>query len=245
MIGLGNSKIFMKIAIMTIVVILIFGMSALAAFADESDRMPDLEGDRGNLTISVIYHDDDKAIPVRGVHLEATRVASMEVDGGAVTYSLMEPYDGHKIKLEGMTAEESNKIAKILDKEAESIKTRHSVKVTNSSGQVYFSDLELGMYLIRQVYSSSEAKEYETLEPFLVMIPMIGEGNQWIYNVDIEPKPLLTALPKVSKTEPPSKPNQNTRTEDKFNLLLVTVGLIASAIIIIVILARRRVTLKS
>lgn len=53
-------------------------------------------------------------------------------------------------------------------------------KKTDSNGKVSFTDLAQGMYLVEEKDSAS----YGMFSPFLVAIPYMEDGQNWIYDVE-------------------------------------------------------------
>ena len=52
-----------------------------------------------------------------------------------------------------------------------------ATKKTDSNGKVSFTDLPQGMYLVEETDGAS----YGTFSPFLVAIPYMEDGENWIY----------------------------------------------------------------
>jgi len=57
-------------------------------------------------------------------------------------------------------------------------------KKTDKTGIVYFDELRLGLYLVKQ---TNEVEGYSNIDSFLVMIPEV-EDNKWIYDIKSKPK---------------------------------------------------------
>lgn len=74
---------------------------------------------------------------------------------------------------------------------------------TDATGNVRFTDLEQGMYLLVQTTTA----QYGQCEPFLAAVPSSGEGVLWIYDVEADAKGQLlstpTPLPVTGQTETP------------------------------------------
>jgi len=57
-------------------------------------------------------------------------------------------------------------------------------KKTDKTGIVYFDELRLGLYLVKQ---TNEVEGYSNIDSFLVMIPEV-EDNKWVYDITAKPK---------------------------------------------------------
>jgi len=70
---------------------------------------------------------------------------------------------------------------------AEADKERIEAKTTNANGEITFSDLELGRYLVEETNAPENVSD--PADPFLVDLPMLNAaGTGWNYNVHAYPK---------------------------------------------------------
>lgn len=99
------------------------------------------------------------------------------------------------------TASDVQQAARLLQKEAESKLTHSAEAVSDAKGQVAFTGLEHGMYLIVQ----TKTAQYGRCEPFLVGVPYTDENGLWSYQMKVEAKaePLSTPTPTPAPTEEP------------------------------------------
>ncbi len=74
----------------------------------------------------------------------------------------------------------------------------------DADGRAAFQDLKPGIYLF---YQTAAPDGYEVLPPFLVSIPML-DGDRWIFDVDVSPKPPVIPTPPTNPTVPtePTRP---------------------------------------
>ncbi len=224
--------------------ILVFcmGQEVLAA-------QPDLESRTDSLTVKCAVNDEEDETLLSGVGLAVTKVADVVCEDGNVTYTLTDAYAELGIDFAGITASESNEIAKQLAELQDAKGISSDVKVSGTDGIVVFSDLEHGMYLVRQMSSTGMAEEYTTYAPFLVMAPE-PKDEIWNYSVDVYPK---TSVKKVStptppkkttppgKTPPPGKTTGNrVKTGDDTQVMQWSMMMIGAFMIIAAILVRGR-----
>ncbi|MDO4615448.1 MAG: pilin N-terminal domain-containing protein [Lachnospiraceae bacterium] len=218
--------------------ILVFcmGQEVLAA-------QPDLEPRTDSLTVKCVVTDEEEETLLSGVGLTVTKVADAACEDGNVTYTLTDAYADLGIDFTGITASESNKIAKQLAELQDTKGILSDVKVSGTDGIVVFTDLEHGIYLVRQMSSTGMAEEYSSYAPFLVMLPEPKDGG-WNYSVEVYPK---TSVKKVSTPPPPKKttpPGRSTgnkvKTGDDTQVTQWSMMMIGAFMIIAAILVRGR-----
>ncbi len=180
----------------------------LPCISVSADAVPALEDRKGSLVIQCESVDGDKTTKIDGMELAVTRVASVNVDPTlAYYYTLLDDYAESSLVFEGMTASESNEAAKTLAALQDQKGLLGTKKVTAKDGTVSFPDLELGMYLVRQTGRSGTAADYTTIDPFLVMVPMMGDAGAWVYDVTTNPKTtpkkVITPIPTTTVTVTP------------------------------------------
>ncbi len=142
----------------------------------------DLDLDRTgeiNLTIK-----DKKGIaPTRGT-IACIQVARVTRENGDLGYELVNGFEKTGLSLEDfrMGSQSISSLTKEVEKVLPSGAKKQTCKI--SAGKVRFTDLELGLYLIRQ---ESKFKNHESIQSFLVTLPMNGDEG-WIYDVNATPK---------------------------------------------------------
>lgn len=184
-------------AVLTMVVILLTGqgMSVRAS----SDLMPEPEsGRQGTLAVCISRTDEDSVTFIEGVELTIYYVAALNVKNGSAEYVLEPDYTVLAIDFDGMTASDSQKAAKQLAEKAKEVNASGQTAVSGSDGRVRFKGLEQGMYLVVQTGSSKAARDYETISPFLIAVPLAEKsdaGNIWNYDVEADPKTEVVKKP--------------------------------------------------
>lgn len=167
-------------------------LASLCMAAPEEQRMPALEeGKTGTLQVTMKYKDSNTNTDrtMSGVEVKLAQVASVKNEGGFAEYTLLSAYESSKIKLDGLTASESNQAAETLALLADesSVKTA----VSDSTGTVTFEGLEPGMYLVFQKEGANAAYLVDDISTFLVQVPypqIQEQGNVWQYQVEAYPK---------------------------------------------------------
>ncbi|MCD7882232.1 MAG: hypothetical protein LUI87_00770 [Lachnospiraceae bacterium] len=105
--------------VLFLTMLLAFCLTAVAASASESDRMPDIDSSQElSLTVTMTYTDPnletDNVVPMSGVEVRLVQVASLAVNGGSADYTLLETFAGSEIELAGMNASESSEAAEVF-----------------------------------------------------------------------------------------------------------------------------------
>lgn len=173
--------------------VMIAGGTASAA----TDLVPDLDpAQKGTLSVNLAYQEEaeDGSIvdmPVDGASLLLYKVADLTVENGSANYALTADFASTGVKFEGMTASQSNEAAAAMA--SISGVNPGASGVTDEKGNVTFTDLPFGMYMVCENKSAGTgtALETSTMSPFLVMVPGINRGedsNSWIYQVSTYPK---------------------------------------------------------
>ena len=150
-------------------------ISILPVFADTTSNVVDFSK-KGSLSIALSETITDTK--VKGADIVIYKVA----DAYSLDYNLAFDYEDSLEK-----HQEELEDGKITHEILESVKTNKvsNLKgVTNVSGIVSFSELDLGLYLVTQ---SNQVDGYSDMDPFLVMIPQVYD-NQWLYDIEATPK---------------------------------------------------------
>ena len=201
----------MATAMMTaFVLVCLTVMNSMASETDlEKYRMPNLDGSTGTLTVTMKYTDpniesdteNQKVMP--GVVVKLAKIANLAVNGGSADYTLLEAYEGaaavEDISLAGMTVEQSNTLAQVLEPIVSADEKAAGVQeqTTNEEGKAVFSNLEPGMYLVYQDKEANTAHRVDSIATFLISVPypVVSDGdsvetteNAWNYNVEVTPK---------------------------------------------------------
>lgn len=166
---------------------LLCSVMIMTAFAVE---VPDYDR-RGTISVTMTYQ--EKA--VAGGNLTIYRVADVVRDDGSYLFEYTADFAECEIPVEELS---SSRIADELAKIAKKKSIKGITKTINSKGQITFSDVEIGLYLVVQ---SKAAPGYSAVTPFLVSVPR-RENERYIYDVD--------ATPKMDVEPQPTKPTSTT-----------------------------------
>lgn len=152
-------------------------------------------------SVSITVMDNNRA--VSGGSLTLYRVGTITEDGSG--YMLTDDFSSSK---ESLTNPSSAALAKRLAQYAQKQKLSGTTQNINSNGQVTFSDLELGLYLLVQ---DKAASGYQQMAPFLVTVPMLENGG-YVYDVDASPKTEVQKTPSTPSNPTPSNPTRTPTT---------------------------------
>ena len=165
----------MKKYVLMIILTVLVMIQPLAAVADESDRMPDIDVIEKSLTIDFSVQNNEKDIPISGAEISIYKVADLKCEYGSAEYTLLSQYESLKkykdnkdVTFEGMTVSESNQFSKNI---AKLVTDADAVGITDISGKYTFKGLTQGMYLIIETKAYDEADEYEIMDPYIVSVP--------------------------------------------------------------------------
>ncbi len=156
--------------------------------------LPDLT-QKGSIAITMEADTDDGTFAVGGGRMSLRKVAFVVIDNADMHYQYEAAFAEAQPDLEDYASEDfaSDILAFALE---------HTVpgeeKTIDDEGQVRFTELEPGLYLLEQV----EAPEgYSKIKPFAVSVPLKING-QWNYAIDASPKmDFYHALPSTTPEE--------------------------------------------
>ena len=98
--------------------------------------------------------------------------------------------DDRDVTFEGISFSESVSLAKKFAGIAETL-SPVATAVTDGNGMCKFDALAQGMYLVRELSASGDAKKYQLFEPYMISVPLavsVNGVNEWQYDVLSEPK---------------------------------------------------------
>ena len=128
------------------------------------------------------------------------RVAEMYADG---SYERIAPFDRFPVRMHGFTSQKewqdtANTLAAYIT--AEEIPPT-ATKTTNDSGNVLFSELKVGVYLVMGVTTKTDTHTYR-FENFCIFLPRpLSDGRQE-YDIKAKPKSSATPHPEEPKEIP-------------------------------------------
>ena len=166
---------------------MVLSTMTVTAFAAET-KMPTINTTKkGSITINK-YEGSDTSKPLAGVEFTIYKVADLEQSSSnPVELKYKSLIDGVNITRD-TKYEENNEFAKAVNKaiqEKQLSEAGHST--TNTSGQVRFGSLSLGIYLV--VETDAPSQVVNKTANFLVSVPMTNEaGDDWVYDITANPK---------------------------------------------------------
>ena len=181
-----------KLLALLLAAVLVCTMS-LTAFAREA---PDTSR-KGSIQLTI--RQGGTAVP--GGSFTLYQVGALQEEDGNYRFVLTEAFAGSKVSLEEVS---SAQLANTLAAYAKDHKLAGTAKDVDKDGEIAFTGLELGLYLIVQTEAS---KGYEPINPFLVSLPMAEDGK-WNYAVDARPK--VGAYTPTKPDTPPTPPTPPT-----------------------------------
>ena len=209
--------------------------SAVPAMAAEA--VPQPEATKGSLKVSFVLKDTEEGTntAISGATFEITKVADLNWHGGSPEYVLSDGFKDTGVDFNGMTAAESEKAAATFA--GMNIASLASA-TTDRNGSATFAGLDHGIYLVEETAVTGEATDYSTVEPYLVLVPGITDG-EWQYKVVSNPKtePVHKPVPEVPEVPgKPEKPAGSVKTGDDTDVRIY-LGLFLCAATGIIILA--------
>ncbi len=132
--------------------------------------------------ISLTLLDSAQNTPVPGAELTLYKIANISASGNQLKYVPRAEFTDCGLTFEDLSqyGMASHLVAYADEKDVSCILT----DTTNAKGQVTFSNLTTGLYLVRQ---TNLTDGYYTMLPFLVSLPMSVDGV-WVYDIDASPK---------------------------------------------------------
>lgn len=146
-------------------------------------------------SLTLHYQKEGKKFP--DLEVGIYRVA--EVASGS-TFELIEPYSSYPVNIHGITVQAQwNNVAQTLWSYivANELEPTREAK-TDPNGVVTFSQLQTGLYFVREVVANSQDGTY-VFNQFMVYLPTIVDGR--VYNYDVEARPkCISFVPKKQYT---------------------------------------------
>lgn len=171
--------------------ILMLGVFSTTVFAVE---VPDFDR-KGSIDITMSYQGE--AVP--GGTLTLYRVADVVEDDGSYYYAYTSAYADCEVPVDDAS---SARVAAALADIVSEKSLEGNTQTISTQGEVLFSDLEIGLYLLIQ---EEAAPGYNVVAPFLVSVPG-GDSGGYVYDVDASPKLELVPEPTEPPTQPPTEP---------------------------------------
>lgn len=176
----------------------VFGLTAAQPALASEGISGDYDGNRrGSITVEL----DNIGTNRGGVGLAFYQVGVPE-DAYPSAWVLKTAYAGSKVDLNSLTEPENHRNA--ADRlwryvEKNQISPEKS-GITDQNGKLVMADLEQGVWLVGQ----TSTKSYGTVQPFLIAVPYMVDGQTWLYDVTTETKgerlPSLTPTKRATPT---------------------------------------------
>lgn len=176
-------------------------MTAVPALAEE-------QGEKGSLQI--VFEKEGSDVKIDGASVSVYKVADLEFVQDQAVYTLLSEYNqflktddtGHDVTFDGMTADDSSKLAKDM---VTALKNPVAKGVTGQDGSFSVDNLDYGMYLVGQTNKSGTAAKYKAFDPFLISVPLYNEETkEWTNKVVTHPKTTVEELPGEDTPTPTS-----------------------------------------
>ena len=189
---------FMSLLVSLFTAVLLVMTEPVGIFALDSNLVPDIDTSQTK-SLTVYFYVEKLGVPtpIDGAEIGIYKIADLKAENGSANYTVSEAYSSlaktdknRDVTFEGISFGESVELAKKFADIAETL-SPIATGVTDSNGVYQFNDLEQGMYLVRELSASGEAKKYQLFEPYMVSVPLavsVNEVNEWQYDVLSEPK---------------------------------------------------------
>lgn len=155
---------------------------------------------KGSIQITMKYEGNY----ISGGNLTIYKIANVDVTNGEYNFVLTDSFANSGKSLENI---QSSELASSFYTYAKQNSIFGITKEIDDNGNVNFSDLDLGLYLLVQ---EKGANGYNKVSPFMVSVP-IQENGEYVYNVDASPKIEL------EKTKEPSDMPDNPKNDTPEN----------------------------
>ncbi len=175
--------------------LLILVLACTMALSAHAHEVPD-PAQLGSISIAMTHQGE----PIPGGALTLYRVADVATDDGDYFFVYTDDFAGCTIPV---TELDSAGLPRELADIAESKNLQGTTLSVGETGEVTFSDLEIGLYLLVQ---ETAAPGFRKVNPFLVSVPQNDDGR-YIYDVDTAPKNLPGADPEPTTPTTPTEPS--------------------------------------
>ena len=136
---------------------------------------------KGSITINLDdVKLDDTVTNKEGVSVSVYQIASINHNGINISFDINSSLSSTGVDVNDITTSDKNlNAAKKLSATIGKSGITATTKKTDRNGKVSFTNLPQGMYLVEEADGAS----YGTFSPFLVAIPYMEDGENWIYDV--------------------------------------------------------------
>lgn len=172
-------------------------MLVCSALADDFDM-----NRTGSISVTIHTADDQK---VKKARIELYRVGDPVIVNNNLTFELSEGFKGSGISLGDLSA--AGLADELCQYAQDAGVAPAATAVTDGDGKVKFSDLPVGLYMVRQNGFEKKAK-FTEIAPFIVSVPMT-QDNEWVYDIDASPKVNVIPQPTVTPDPTPAPPEED------------------------------------
>ncbi|MCD8341160.1 MAG: peptidase [Clostridiales bacterium] len=189
-------------ATLLLALVLACGLAVTAYATDATTASLDFS-QTGSVALTLADSDGNT---VSGGAVTIYEVAALYLDDGNMAYAYTDAFSGCTATLDV----EDTSLAATLASYVSANGISGTTAAIGSDGTVTFSGLELGLYLVVQ---TTDSDNYETINPFLVTVPMESDGA-WLYDVDASPKvgAVTPIEPEEEEEEPTTTTTETTKT---------------------------------
>lgn len=133
---------------------------------------------KGSITFELIDQEHNEKIA--DANIEIVKIADARVDlNSNLYYEYVSSLTECNVDIKDVTKIDVNELASCINDN-----TQRLSSISDNNGKVSFSNLDLGLYLIRQ---TNKLNKYTSIDSYLVTLPTI-ENNDWIYDIYSIPK---------------------------------------------------------
>lgn len=133
---------------------------------------------KGSITFELTEQEHNEKIA--DANIEIVKIADARVDlNSNLYYEYVSSLTECNVDIKDVTKIDVNELASCINDN-----TQRLSSISDNNGKVSFSNLDLGLYLIRQ---TNKLNKYTSIDSYLVTLPTI-ENNDWIYDIYSIPK---------------------------------------------------------
>ena len=133
---------------------------------------------KGSITITLEDLEDN--LPINNAEISLYKIADATNESNHLKFTYTKELSNCKVSLNNLEDKSlTTSLYKCIKEDTPSLK-----EISNDQGIVNFTNLDLGLYLVKQ---TNKVEGYSKIDSFLVAIPK-EENNIWIYDIEATPK---------------------------------------------------------
>ena len=133
---------------------------------------------KGSILLELVEQEHNEKIA--DANIEIIKIADAKVDSnGNLYYEYVTSLNNCNVDIKDVTKINVNELTTCINDN-----TQRLSSISDNNGKVSFSNLDLGLYLIRQ---TNKLNKYTSIDSYLVTLPTI-ENNTWVYDIYSIPK---------------------------------------------------------